>query len=116
MGLFCGKKCECKRKCKSWFSTNSELQKGCRKACKEQPNTIKSGTKEDYLCGEWGPMEADVITALGYDPCPGRGISISDISDPTGAKAENKQLQQNIIYAGIAAIIIAFSIFLIMRK
>lgn len=106
---------DCKRKCKSWFSTNRELERSCKNACKNDAN-IRYGTANDFLCSEYGANEEDVIAQFGYDPCLEKGMSVSDYLDPTGEKAAQKQTQQYLIFGGIALVVLLFVAYLIFRK
>lgn len=81
MGLFCGKKCECKRRCKSWFGLQPDLEKACKNACKS--NT--SLTKEQFQCSGQYVDEQALILAYGYDPCAG-GVTAEDVLDPLGTQ------------------------------
>lgn len=42
MSLFCGKKCECKNRCKSWFQHDVNLLDGCISACKSGDTDLPS--------------------------------------------------------------------------
>lgn len=81
MGLFCGKKCECKRRCKSWYGLQPDLEKACKNACKSNTGL----TKEQFQCSGQYVDEQALILAYGYDPCAG-GVSIEEVLDPTGSQ------------------------------
>ena len=65
MGLFCGKTCQCKRRCKSWFSGTDSLLDACKAACKGD----NSLTRERFLCSGNYVDQQNIILQYGYDPC-----------------------------------------------
>lgn len=86
MGLFCGKKCKCRRRCKSWFSLMPEVERGCRKRCGSGDISF---AKQDYLCG--GDVDEQLlIMAYGYDPCSG-GVELEDVLDPLNSAEQGQR-------------------------
>lgn len=78
MGLFCGKKCECKRRCKGWFGAMPDIERQCKNACK----THTGLTKDEFLCsGNWIDQQI-MMAAYGYDPCQDDDNTIDDFLDP----------------------------------
>lgn len=74
MGLFCGKTCKCKRRCKSYFPGIPPLEDACKNACKED-----SGLDRDsFLCSGRHADQQSVMLQLGYDPCLGDEIVFGD--------------------------------------
>lgn len=108
----CGDKCKCRRRCDGWFGLAPELARSCRRMC-NSGNT--SFTKEEYLCTV---SEADVIRRYGYDPCPGRGMTVLDFADPTGEiprseeqEAAKRQQIDDAMIIGAVLIVIALIVF-----
>ena len=81
MSLFCGKRCQCKRRCKSWYGLQPDLEKACKNACKGN----EALTKDLFQCSGKYVDEQAVILAYGYDPCSG-GVTIEQVLDPTGSE------------------------------
>ena len=85
MGLFCGKKCECKRRCKGWFGPMPDIERSCKKACSSNTNLTKDG----FLCsGSWIDQQV-VMAAYGFDPCQGDNITIGGYLDPMDDRGAN---------------------------
>ncbi|MEZ4991897.1 MAG: hypothetical protein R2824_15860 [Saprospiraceae bacterium] len=114
MSLFCGKKCECKRRCKSWFGLQPDLERACKNACKGNTGL----TKEQFQCSGKYVDEAALILAYGYDPCSG-GVSAVDVLDPTGSaeyEAEKMDsLQGTFLILGLL-ILAGLGVLYFMRK
>ncbi len=105
MSLFCSHKCQCRRRCKSWFSLTPEVEKGCRKLCGTGKTEF---TKEDYLCGGYQDEEL-LILAYGYDPCQG-GVTMQDVLDPldsAGDEQRDFERYQDVLIVGAALVFVA---------
>lgn len=46
MSFLCGKTCECKKRCSSWFPNSKDYREGCQDACKGNPNI---NSAQEYL-------------------------------------------------------------------
>lgn len=104
MSLFCGKKCECRRRGKGYFSGLPELERGFGKACDSNTNI----SREEYLCsGQWVDQK-QVMMMYGYDPCP-NGASWLDFADPGNSREENNQdfAESQPIFIGLGVLIVA---------
>ncbi|MCB9296296.1 MAG: hypothetical protein H6559_24740 [Lewinellaceae bacterium] len=110
----CGHKCKCRRRCDGWFGLAPALADSCRRLCNSGRTEF---TKEEYLCDEIN--EVDVMRHYGYDPCPGRGLTLMGYTDPTGeiprsqeqAAMQAEQLD-NAMILGAVLIIIALMVFM----
>lgn len=104
MSLFCGDKCKCQRRGKSYFSGMPELARGFGKACDGNQNI----TKDEYLCSGKFIDQAQVMLMYGYDPCAGTGPSWNEVLDPLATKQENNQdfSASTPIFVGLGALII----------
>lgn len=90
MGFLCGKTCECKRRCKSWFSSQPDTERACKNACKDNSGL----TREEYLCSGNYADQAAYILQYGFDPCPGDGINFENtVVDPGGTQADQRAEQ-----------------------
>lgn len=106
MGLFCGKKCKCRRRCKSYFSEQPDLERACRKACSNDHGL----NREKFLCSGKYIDEAQYILSYGHDPCPNSPITVEDVLDPTNSYEKEMAWFEEMkpIYLGIGiAILIA---------
>lgn len=65
MGIFCGKKCKCKRRCESFFPYSRSLREGCRDACK---SGIDIRSKEQYIQNHVGEIIANDQYGIDIDP------------------------------------------------
>lgn len=74
MGLFCGKKCQCKRRCKSYFPGVPTLEDACKKACDSDKNL----TRQHFLCSGRFVDQRTIMLGLHYDPCLGDDIGFED--------------------------------------
>lgn len=85
MGLFCGKKCRCQRRGKSYFSGQPDLERAFSKAC--DGNTDLE--RDDFLCSGKYMDQRAIILNYGYDPCVGDNITVQNVLDPTNQRDEN---------------------------
>ncbi len=117
---FCiGRKCRninaCQNRCRGWFASQPDLERGCRKACK----TDYDLTKGDFLCsGKWLDQAA-VMGAYGYDPCPGLGIELQDYLDPTGQRQAEAEQAKNVepwLLIGAALIVVGLMVIVVLRR
>ena len=112
MGLFCGKKCKCKRNCKSWFGLQPDLERACINACKNNTGL----QKDQFLCSGQYVDEAVIIGAYGYDPCSG-GISVEDYLDPLDDREGDQAKLKNLmpVYIGLGLLILVGIYYLVKR-
>lgn len=113
MGLFCGKTCQCKKRCKATFPTNDDLRKGCENYCKAD----NAFNVADYPCNIAGFNDASFIANYGYDPCAGSGITVDDFTGQDELEAQELLRQerlQKMVYIGVAIVVIALIVLLIM--
>ena len=103
MGLFCGKKCECKRRCRSWFGMQPDLERACENACKGNTGL----QREDFLCSGQYVDEQLVMGAYGYDPCPASEVVIDDYLDPTKQREQNQERMKSLqpLFLGLLLLI-----------
>lgn len=113
MGLFCGKKCECKRRCKSWFSGMPSLEDACKNACKSNKTLDKNG----FLCSGDYVDQRNIILQYGFDPCIDDDIDFGDTLAGQAAGQSGEQWQQlQPIFLGLAVLIAASLIILYVIK
>jgi hypothetical protein len=112
MGLFCGDKCQCKRRCKSWFSGMPSMEDACKNACKGNAAL----TKEGFLCSGQYVDQLNFLSQYGYDPCTGDDIDFDDTAAGMAAGQSDEQWQRLqpiliglgiLIAAGLAVLFIA---------
>ena len=112
MGLFCGKVCKCKKRCKGAFPTNKALRKGCEAVCKTDSNLDVT----NYVCGGYGVSEQEIMLTFGYDPCKD-GIGLADVLDPLDSAGQAQAQQEEmkpIIFAGIGLVLVALIVLLFL--
>lgn len=113
MGLFCGKKCQCKRDCKSWFSGMPSLVKSCKNACKGN----KTLGKDDFLCSGNYVDQRNVILQFGYDPCMNDDIGFEDTLAGQASGQSGEQWDRlKPIFLGLGVLIITSLIILYVIK
>jgi hypothetical protein len=116
MSLFCGDKCKCTRRGKSYFSGLPELERGFSKACDSNSKI----TKEEYLCSGRYIDQAQVILMYGYDPCPNNGVTPAQVLDPLNTQKSSadaaKQAQPMYLGIGILIAVGLLILWLINRK
>jgi hypothetical protein len=101
---FCGKKCECKRRCKGYFPEQPDLERGCKNACKGNSDL----TRHDYLCSGEYVDQGQYMLSYGHDPCPNSGPAMEDILDPSNSYEKQRQNLEDMgpIYAGVGVLIL----------
>lgn len=104
MGLFCGRKCECRRRCKSYFSDTPDLERGCSKACSDNWGL----NREYYLCSGKYIDQQQFMLAYGYDPCPNDNITLTDVLDPTDSFERNQENIDNLkpVFLGLGLVVL----------
>jgi len=104
MGLLCGRKCECRRRCKSYFSDMPDVERGCIKACSDNRDL----SREDYLCSGQYIDQQQFMLSYGYDPCPNDGITMPDVLDPTNSfERGQKNISQLMpVFLGIGLVVV----------
>lgn len=113
MGLFCGKVCKCKKRCKGAFPTNKALRKGCEAVCKTDSNLNVA----DYPCNIGGFQDTDFMATFGYDPCLDSGQTLEDFLDPLDTAGQAKEKQEAMkpyILGGIALVVLALIVLLVI--
>ena len=87
MGLFFGKKCDCKRMFKGWLGPMPDIERSCKNACKTKTDL----TKEEFLCsGNWIEQQV-LMAAYGIDPCLNDEVTLGDYFDPLGDRENAKE-------------------------
>lgn len=81
MGLFCGKRCECRRRAKSWFSEQPDMERAAIKACSDD----SSLTREKFLCSGQYVDQQTYMLSYGHDPCPNDDITMDAVLDPSNS-------------------------------
>lgn len=66
------KRKKCESRCNTWFFNNEELATVCKSACRDNPGL----TRDDLLCSGSYISEFDFMMQYGYDPCPGKGMTL----------------------------------------
>lgn len=66
------KRKKCESRCNTWFFNNEELATVCKSACRDNPDI----TRDDLLCSGSYISEFDFMMQYGYDPCPGKGMTL----------------------------------------
>ncbi|MEO0339502.1 MAG: hypothetical protein AAF242_09825 [Bacteroidota bacterium] len=104
--LFNGHKTQCKRRCKSWFSLQPDLERACKNLCKSGRTKFN---KEEFLCQEGIVDEEVIMLAYGYDPCEG-GLEMEEVLDPLDSQGQvGRDIQQyrGILLAGGLLLVLA---------
>lgn len=114
MGLFCGKKCQCKRRCKSYFPGIPTLEDACKKACDSDRNL----NRDTFLCSGRFVDQRTVILGLQYDPCLGDDIGIDDTIAGQVIQGDVQQWEQlkPVLIGLFLLIVAALAILYIIRK
>ena len=116
MSLFSGHKTQCRRRCKSWFSLQPDIERACKNLCKTGRTEF---TKDEFLCKEGVLDEEVLILAYGYDPCEG-GASIEDVLDPLDSRGEEDrdfERYKGVIGIGAGLLVLAIiAMIIILRK
>ena len=116
MSLFNGHKTQCRRRCKSWFSLQPEVERACINLCKTGRTEF---SKDEFLCKDGNLDEELLILAFGYDPCEG-GSTIDDVLDPLDTRGDaDRNLERYKGIIGIGAGLVALAIIamiVILRK
>ena len=106
----------CRRRCKSWFSGMPDVERSCINACKSNTRL----TKEEFLCSGNYVVEALLIARYGYDPCPGKGLSLSGYFDPLEDRPredeKNRQMKDIAIILAILAAAGVIVLFVTLKK
>lgn len=106
MSLFCGKKCECKRRCKAAFGPMPDIEKACRNACKTDPGIT---TKEFACSGNWIKQEI-AFGAYGIDLCGGDSQTIESWLDPLGSQEADAERFNQVIDLFLIVLIVGAAI------
>lgn len=107
------KKLHCRKRCKSWFGAQPDLERACRGACDGNYNLA---TREEFLCnGEYIDPRV-VMSAYGYDPCSGADATIEEFFDPTGERQQEEEKQKTLWPVLIALLLlVGVSVFFLIR-
>lgn len=111
---FCGDKCKCKRRCKSWFSGKPDLERSCKNVCKSHSGL----EKEEFLCGGKYVSQEDYIIRYKTDPCPGDDITIPSVLDVMNDREREEQEWEDMqpVLLGIGLLIAAALVILYVVK
>lgn len=114
MGFLCGKKCECKRRCKSYFPGIPTLEDACKKACSDNKNL----DRDTFLCSGRYVDQRTVILGLHYDPCLGDNIGFEDtVSGQIAGENERTWERLRPVFLVLALLLIAaMAIIYVIRK
>lgn len=66
------KRKKCESRCDTWFFNTPELVTVCKSACRDNPDI----SRDDLLCSGSYISEFDFMQQYGYDPCPGKGMTL----------------------------------------
>lgn len=106
---------DCKNRCKIWFSAQPDLEKACKKACKDDHNI----DKDVFLCsGKYADAQV-VMLSYGYDPCPGDEYNLANLLDPMGDRdRQDEEIErfQPVLIGGGLLILVALIILILVAR
>ena len=110
------RRAKCKQRCKSWFGAQPDIERACKNAC----GSNSSLTKEGFLCSGNYIEQAVLMSAYGYDPCPGSGATLEDFFDPLGDRDREQQqlteLQPLILGGGLLVLAALVVLFIVAKR